>query len=100
MLEVTLAEPDDFLKIRETLTRIGVASRKENKLFQSCHILHKQGRYFIVHFKELFMLDGKKSNLEQSDIERRNTIATLLSDLSLIHISEPTRPLYISYAVF
>ena len=94
MLEVTLAEPDDFLKIRETLTRIGVASRKENKLFQSCHILHKQGRYFIVHFKELFMLDGKKSNLEQSDIERRNTIATLLSDwglleiqnLSLIHI--------------
>ena len=80
MLEVTLAEPDDFLKVRETLTRIGVASRKENKLFQSCHILHKQGRYFIVHFKELFMLDGKKSNLEQSDIERRNTIATLLSD--------------------
>ena len=88
MLEITLAEPDDFLKVRETLTRIGVASRKENKLFQSCHILHKQGRYFIVHFKELFMLDGKKSNLEQSDIERRNTIATLLSDwgLSLIHI--------------
>ena len=74
MLEVTLAEPDDFLKVRETLTRIGVASRKENKLFQSCHILHKQGRYFIVHFKELFMLDGKKSNLEQSDIERRNRL--------------------------
>ena len=83
MLEVTIAEPDDFLKVRETLTRIGVASRKENKLFQSCHILHKQGRYFIVHFKELFMLDGKKSNLEQSDLERRNTIATLLSDWGL-----------------
>ena len=86
MLEVTIAEPDDFLKVRETLTRIGVASRKENKLFQSCHILHKQGRYFIVHFKELFMLDGKKSNLEQSDLERRNTIATLLSDWGLIQI--------------
>ena len=86
MLEITLAEPDDFLKVRETLTRIGVASRKENKLFQSCHILHKQGRYFIVHFKELFMLDGKKSNLEQSDIERRNTIATLLSDWGLVEI--------------
>ena len=88
MLEVTLAEPDDFLKVRETLTRIGVASRKENKLFQSCHILHKQGRYFIVHFKELFMLDGKKSNLEQSDIERRNTIATLLSDWGLVEIQK------------
>ena len=74
------------LKVRETLTRIGVASRKENKLFQSCHILHKQGRYFIVHFKELFMLDGKKSNLEQSDLERRNTIATLLSDWGLVEI--------------
>ncbi len=73
MLEITLAEPDDFLKVRETLTRIGVASRKENKLFQSCHILHKQGRYYVVHFKELFILDGKKANLEQSDIERRNT---------------------------
>jgi len=84
MLEVTLNEPDDFLKIRETLTRIGVASRKDKKLYQSCHILHKQGRYFIVHFKELFMLDGKKSNLEQSDIERRNTIATLLSDWGLL----------------
>lgn len=84
MLEVTLNEPDDFLKIRETLTRIGVASRKDKKLFQSCHILHKQGRYFIVHFKELFMLDGKKANLEQSDIERRNTIATLLSDWGLL----------------
>ena len=84
MLEVTLNEPDDFLKIRETLTRIGVASRKDKRLYQSCHILHKQGRYFIVHFKELFMLDGKKSNLEQSDIERRNTIATLLSDWGLL----------------
>jgi hypothetical protein len=86
MLEITLAEPDDFLKVRETLTRIGVASRKENKLFQSCHILHKQGRYYIVHFKELFMLDGKKANLEQSDVERRNTIATLLSDWGLVEI--------------
>ena len=86
MLEITLAEPDDFLKVRETLTRIGVASRKDKKLYQSCHILHKQGRYYIVHFKELFMLDGKKSNLEQSDVERRNTIATLLSDWGLIDI--------------
>lgn len=86
MLEVTLAEPDDFLKVKETLTRIGVASRKENKLFQSCHILHKQGRYFIVHFKELFMLDGKKSNLELGDVQRRNTIATLLQDWGLIEI--------------
>lgn len=86
MLEVTLAEPDDFLKVRETLTRIGVASRKENKLFQSCHILHKQGRYFIVHFKELFLLDGKKSNLEESDVQRRNTIATLLQDWGLVEI--------------
>lgn len=86
MLEITLAEPDDFLKVRETLTRIGVASRKEQKLFQSCHILHKQGRYYIVHFKELFMLDGKKSNLEDSDIARRNTIATLLSDWGLVEI--------------
>jgi uncharacterized DUF497 family protein len=86
MLEVTLNEPDDFLKVRETLTRIGVASRKEQKLFQSCHILHKQGRYFITHFKELFLLDGKKSNLEKSDLERRNTIATLLSDWGLVNI--------------
>lgn len=86
MLEVTLSEPDDFLKVRETLTRIGVASRKEKKLFQSCHILHKQGRYFIVHFKELFMLDGKKSNLEESDVQRRNTIATLLQDWGLVAI--------------
>lgn len=86
MLEVTLSEPDDFLKVKETLTRIGVASRKEKKLFQSCHILHKQGRYFIVHFKELFMLDGKKSNLEESDVQRRNTIATLLQDWGLVEI--------------
>ncbi len=84
MLEVTLNEPDDFLKVRETLTRIGVASRKENKLFQSCHILHKQGRYFIVHFKELFMLDGKKANIDANDLQRRNTIATLLSDWGLV----------------
>ena len=86
MLEVTLAEPDDFLKDRETLTRIGVASKRDNKLFQSCHILHKQGRYYIVHFKELFMLDGKKANLEESDMQRRNTIATLLSDWGLLEI--------------
>jgi len=86
MLEVTLNEPDDFLKVRETLTRIGVASRKDNKLFQSCHILHKQGRYFIVHFKELFLLDGKKSNLEENDVARRNTIAQLISDWGLISI--------------
>ena len=86
MLEITLNEPDDFLKVRETLTRIGIASRKEKKLFQSCHILHKQGRYFIVHFKELFLLDGKKANLESSDIARRNTIATLLSDWGLVSL--------------
>lgn len=85
MLEITINEPDDFLKVRETLTRIGVASRKEKKLFQSCHILHKQGRYFIVHFKELFMLDGKKANLESNDIARRNTIVTLLSDWGLVN---------------
>lgn len=91
MLEVTLNEPDDFLKVRETLTRIGVASRKENKLFQSCHILHKQGRYFIVHFKELFLLDGKKSNLEENDIARRNTIATLMSDWGLISIDDKSK---------
>jgi len=91
MLEVTLNEPDDFLKVRETLTRIGVASRKDKKLFQSCHILHKQGRYMIVHFKELFLLDGKKSNLEKSDIERRNTIATLLSDWGLVNLLDDTR---------
>lgn len=87
MLEVLLNEPDDFLKIKETLTRIGVASKKEhNTLFQSCHILHKQGRYFIVHFKELFMLDGKPSNFTEDDIGRRNTIATLLSDWGLLTI--------------
>jgi len=86
MLEITLHEPDDFLKVRETLTRIGVASRKDKKLYQSCHILHKQGRYFIVHFKELFMLDGKKANLEENDIMRRNTIATLMSDWGLVTI--------------
>lgn len=98
MLEVTLNEPDDFLKVRETLTRIGVASRRDNKLFQSCHILHKQGRYFIVHFKELFLLDGKKSNLEENDIARRNTIATLMSDWGLVSIenkqsAQPVAPL-------
>jgi hypothetical protein len=86
MLEVSLNEPDDFLKVKETLTRIGVASRKDNKLFQSCHILHKQGRYFIVHFKELFLLDGKVSNLVVNDVQRRNTIATLLSDWGLVTI--------------
>ena len=86
MLEVQLKEPDDFLKVRETLTRIGVASRKDKKLFQSCHILHKQGRYFIVHFKELFALDGKEANFSDNDAERRNTIAQLLSDWGLISI--------------
>jgi hypothetical protein len=86
MLEVLLPEPDNFLKIKETLTRIGIASRKEHKLFQSCHILHKQGRYYIVHFKELFALDGKESNLTDSDIERRNTIAVLLQDWGLLKI--------------
>ena len=86
MLEVQLKEPDDFLKVRETLTRIGVASRKDKKLFQSCHILHKQGRYFIVHFKELFALDGKEANFSDNDAERRNTIAQLLSDWGLIAI--------------
>ena len=91
MLEVTLNEPDDFLKIRETLTRIGVASRIDNKLYQSCHILHKQGRYFIVHFKELFLLDGKKSNLEENDVARRNTIATLMSDWGLLTIEKTNK---------
>ena len=89
MLEITLNEPDDFLKVRETLTRIGVASRKDNKLFQSCHILHKQGRYFIVHFKELFLLDGKPSNLLENDVQRRNTIAVLLADWGLISLLNP-----------
>ena len=89
MLEVKIKEPDDFLKIRETLTRIGVASRKERKIYQSCHILHKQGRYFIVHFKELFALDGKQADLTDNDIERRNTIAHLLSDWDLVKIISP-----------
>lgn len=89
MLEVGLEESDDFLKVRETLSRIGVASRKERKLYQSCHILHKQGRYFIVHFKELFLLDGKPSNLVENDIQRRNTISTLLADWGLLNIINP-----------
>ena len=96
MQELGLKEPDDFLKVRETLSRIGVASRKERKLYQSCHILHKQGRYFIVHFKELFALDGKKTNLSENDIARRNTIAKLLSDWGLVIImgeNEPVAPL-------
>ena len=89
MLEITLKEPDDFLKVKETLTRIGVASKKDMKLYQTAHVLHKQGRYFIVHFKELFLLDGKRSNLEESDLERRNTIALLLSDWGLLEIVNP-----------
>jgi len=96
MLEVTLNEADDFLKVRETLSRIGVASRKEKKLYQSCHILHKQGRYYIVHFKELFALDGKPTNISINDLERRNTIAGLLSDWELVEIlgnNEPKAPL-------
>jgi len=86
MVEVNLKEPDDFLKVRETLTRIGVASRKEKKLFQSCHILHKKGQYYIVHFKELFALDGKKANLSENDVQRRNRIIKLLSDWGLVEI--------------
>jgi len=86
MIEVALAEPDDFLKVRETLTRIGVASRKEKKLYQSCHILHKQGKYFIVHFKELFALDGKKANLSINDFQRRNRIVQLLADWGLVDV--------------
>jgi hypothetical protein len=86
MLEVTIKQPDDFLKVRETLTRIGVASRKDKTLFQSCHILHKQGKYYIVHFKELFALDGKLATLSENDIQRRNTISVLLQDWSLIDI--------------
>ena len=86
MLEVILKQPDDFLKVRETLTRIGVASRKEKKLYQSCHILHKQGRYFIVHFKELFALDGKHANLTVNDVQRRNRISKLLADWELVEI--------------
>ena len=86
MIEITLNEPDDFLKVRETLTRIGVASRKEKKIYQSCHILHKQGRYFLVHFKELFALDGKHANLTSNDVQRRNRIAQLLVDWGLVGI--------------
>ena len=86
MVEVVLGEPDDFLKVRETLTRIGVASRKEKKLYQSCHILHKKGQYYIVHFKELFALDGKKANLSENDVQRRNRIVKLLSDWGLVQI--------------
>ena len=97
MVECTLAEPDDFLKIRETLTRIGVASRKDKTLFQSCHILHKQGRYYIVHFKELFILDGKPTNFSENDQARRNTIANLLVEWSLIQLvnSEQTSTLVV-----
>ena len=87
MVEVLLGEPDDFLKVRETLTRIGVASRKERKIYQSCHILHKQGRYYIVHFKELFALDGKKANISLNDVQRRNRIVQLLVDWGLVSIS-------------
>ena len=86
MVEISLIEPDDFLKVRETLTRIGVASRKEKKIYQSCHILHKQGRYFLVHFKELFALDGKHANLTSNDVQRRNRIAQLLSDWGLVEV--------------
>jgi hypothetical protein len=89
MLEVDLPEPDNFLKVKETLTRIGIASRKERRLYQSCHILHKQGRYFLVHFKELFALDGKESNLTNNDIERRNTVAILLQDWGLLKVLKP-----------
>jgi hypothetical protein len=99
MVEVKLTKQDDFLKVRETLTRIGIASRKDNTLYQSCHILHKQGRYYIVHFKELFALDGKPSNFDHADISRRNTIANLLADWGLIELvdkdksSDPVAPL-------
>jgi len=91
MVEVTLNEPDDFLKVRETLTRIGVASRKEKKIYQSCHILHKQGRYFLVHFKELFALDGKHANLTQNDVQRRNRIIQLLADWGLIGVNDTSK---------
>ncbi len=91
MVEVSLSEPDDFLKVRETLTRIGVASRKERKLYQSCHILHKQGRYYIVHFKELFSLDGKRTNFTLNDLQRRNRIAQLLSDWGLVTVVDATK---------
>ena len=96
LVEVTLKEDDDFLKVRETLTRIGVSSKKENKLWQSCHILHKRGKYYIVHFKELFALDGKETNLSENDIARRNTIAKLLNDWNLVEVKgtmEPAAPL-------
>ena len=93
MLEITLKQPDDFLKVRETLSRIGVASRKEKKLYQSCHILHKQGKYYIVHFKELFALDGKETNLSENDIGRRNRIASLLSDWGLVSVVGKTEPI-------
>ena len=92
MLEVVLKEADDFLKVRETLSRIGVASRKERKLYQSCHILHKQGRYFILHFKELFALDGKPTNISLNDLERRNNIAGLLDDWGLVEIIGESKP--------
>ena len=91
MVEVVLSEPDDFLKVRETLTRIGVASRKERKIYQSCHILHKQGKYYIVHFKELFALDGKNTNFSLNDLQRRNRIAQLLSDCGLISVVVPEK---------
>ena len=91
MLEVALREPDDFLKVRETLTRIGVASRKERKLYQSCHILHKKGKYYIVHFKELFALDGKHTNISENDLERRNTIANLLHEWELVKLVVPEK---------
>ena len=91
MLEVTITQPDDFLKVRETLTRIGVASRKDKTLYQSCHILHKQGKYYITHFKELFALDGKNATLSDNDIQRRNTIAILLQDWNLIDIVDKTK---------
>ena len=91
MVEVVLGEPDDFLKVRETLTRIGVASRKEKKIYQSCHILHKQGRYYLVHFKELFALDGKHANLTLNDVQRRNRIAQLLSDWGLVGIVDSSK---------
>ena len=91
MVQIILSEPDDFLKVRETLTRIGVASRKEKKLYQSCHILHKQGKYYIVHFKELFALDGKHANLTENDVQRRNTITQLIADWGLITPVDPTK---------
>ena len=91
MVEISLGEPDDFLKVRETLTRIGVASRKEKKIYQSCHILHKQGKYYIVHFKELFALDGKPTNISENDIERRNTVVNLLNEWDLVEIVVPEK---------